>query len=108
MLIEEKGLGLHGIYYYVPDLLNHFTTSQINGLISPRPHLSLAGKFDPLTPLKGLEKIDSNLKKIYSHDGNPDGWTLRLYEVGHVETPEMRQDILDFFKNWLYSLILLN
>ncbi|GEO08574.1 putative hydrolase YtaP [Segetibacter aerophilus] len=100
-LIAEKGLALHGIYYYVPDLLNHFTTSQINGLISPRPHFGLAGKLDPLTPLKGLEKIDRNLKEIYKHDGASDAWQLKLYNVGHLETAEMRKDIMDFFKQWL-------
>ena len=100
-LIEERGLALHGIYYYVPDLLNHFTTSQINGLISPRPHLGLAGRLDPLTPLKGLEKIDANLKEIYQHDGAPKAWKLNTYNVGHLETAEMRQDIFDFFKVWL-------
>lgn len=100
-LVAEKGVARHGIYYYVPDLLNHFTTSQINGLISPRPHFGLAGKLDPLTPLKGLEKIDRNLKEIYRHDKASDAWQLRLYNVGHLETPEMRQDIMDFFKKWL-------
>lgn len=100
-LLEQGGLSLHGIYYYVPDLLNHFTTSQINGLISPRPHFGLAGKLDPLTPLKGLEKIDQNLKEVYKHDGASEAWQLRVYNVGHVETPEMRQEIMDFFKKWL-------
>ena len=100
-LIEAKGLNLHGVYYYVPDLLNHFTTSQINGLISPRPHFGLAGKLDPLTPLKGLEKIDTDLKEIYRKDGAPSAWELKIYNVGHLETPEMRQDIMAFFKKWL-------
>ena len=100
-LIEEKGLNLHGIYYYVPDLLNHFTTSQINGLISPRPHFGLAGKLDPLTPQKGLAKIDNDLKEIYKEDGGPDAWQLKIYDVGHLETPEMRTDIMNFFKKWL-------
>jgi hypothetical protein len=100
-LIEEKGLNLHGVYYYVPDLLNHFTTSQINGLISPRPHLGLAGKFDPLTPLSGLEKIDKEIRETYLIDGAPDAWQLKIYNVGHAETPEMRRDILAFFKKWL-------
>jgi hypothetical protein len=100
-LIEEKGLNLHGIYYYVPDLLNHFTTAQINGLISPRPHFGLAGKLDPLTPLKGLEKIDKELKEIYRKEGAPAAWQLRIYDVGHLETPQMREDIMAFFKKWL-------
>jgi dienelactone hydrolase len=100
-LIEEKGLNLHGIYYYVPDLLNHFTTSEINGLISPRPHFGLAGKQDPLTPSKGLEKIDKELKEIYNKDGASSAWQLKIYDVGHLETAEMRRDILAFFKKWL-------
>lgn len=100
-LIEEKGLNLHGIYYYVPDLLNHFTTSQINGLISPRPHFGLAGKLDPLTPQKGLTKIDKELKEIYHNDGAPDAWQLKIYDVGHLETADMRKDIMEFLKKWL-------
>ena len=100
-LIAEKGLNLHGIYYYVPDLLNHFTTSDINELISPRPHFGLAGRFDPLTPLKGLEIIDNNLKRVYEKDGASEAWILRIYDVPHLENPEMRKDILAFFEKWL-------
>jgi pimeloyl-ACP methyl ester carboxylesterase len=100
-LTEEKGLGLHGIYYYVPDLLNHFSTSQINALISPRPHFGLAGRLDPLTRVKGLEIINQNLKNAYQKDGAPDAWKLKIYEVGHLETAEMRQDIMMFLKRWL-------
>ena len=100
-LIEEKGLNLHGIYYYVPDLLNHFSTSEINTLISPRPHFGLAGKLDPLTPLKGLDIIDKNLKEAYAKDGAPEAWQLKIYEVPHLENEEMRKDILEFFKKWL-------
>jgi hypothetical protein len=100
-LREEGGLHRHGIYYYVPDLLNHFSTSQINALISPRPHLGVAGRFDPLTPLKGLEKIDRELKEQYRQDGAPEAWQLRIYDVGHEEPPEMRADIMAFLAKWL-------
>ena len=51
-LIEARGLDGHGIYYYVPELLKHFTTADINALIAPRPHLALAGNYrsaDPVT-----------------------------------------------------------
>jgi hypothetical protein len=100
-LLEKNNLDLHGIYYYVPDLLNHFSTSTINGLISPRPHFSLAGKFDPLTPLEGLSIIDEQLKNRYAKDGTPEAWKLKLYEVGHEETAEMRADVLQFLRDWL-------
>lgn len=100
-LIKENGLSQHGIYYYVPDLRTYFTTSQINALIAPRPHFGLAGRYDPLTPVKGLEKIDANLKEAYKAAGAPDAWQLRIYPVGHLETEEMRKDILEFLKKWL-------
>jgi dienelactone hydrolase len=100
-LLEVKGLNLHGIYYYVPDLLNHFTTSSINALIAPRPHLGLAGSQDPLTPLKGLEIIDRELKAAYQREGAPEAWQLKIYDVPHLENEAMRQDILAFFAKWL-------
>ena len=100
-LIKENGLGLHGIYYYVPDLRTHFTTSQINALIAPRPHFGLAGRYDPLTPVAGLEKIDSVLKVAYQAAGAPDAWQLKIYPVAHVETEDMRKDILAFLRKWL-------
>lgn len=100
-LMEQGDLRLHGIYYYVPDLLNHFSTSDINALISPRPHLGLAGEFDPLTPLEGLKIIDENLKAVYARDGAPEAWKLNIYPVAHEETAEMRADILKFLREWL-------
>jgi dienelactone hydrolase len=101
-LIESNGLDGHGVYYYVPRLLKHFTTSQINALISPRPHLALAGNKDALTPVKGLDRIDAELKKTYAADGAPPGaWRLFRQDVGHSETPEMRAEILKFLEKWL-------
>lgn len=100
-LIETRGLDGHGIYYYVPSLLKHFTTSQINALIAPRPHLSLAGNHDPLTPPAGLERIDRELKAVYRELGHADAWELKRFNVGHFETAEMRAAILTFLDKWL-------
>jgi pimeloyl-ACP methyl ester carboxylesterase len=95
-LIKVRGLAGHGIYYFVPSLLKYFSTSDINSLIAPRPHLSVAGIYDRLTPIDGLKKIDKNLKKIYKEFGKEENWELKLYPVGHRETFQMRQDIIDF------------
>jgi dienelactone hydrolase len=100
-LIEADGLDRHGIYYYVPKLLKHFTTAQINALISPRAHLALAGNQDALTPVKGLERIDEELKRVYAADGAAEAWKLVRQDVGHTETPEMRAEIVSFLKKWL-------
>jgi hypothetical protein len=98
-LVEVGGLKGHGIYYYVPDLLNHFTTAQMNALIAPRAHLSLAGNRDQLTPLKGLDIVDAELKKVYAATGRGERWKLSRYDVGHQETPGMREEI----RQWLVA-----
>jgi dienelactone hydrolase len=100
-LIDSRGLDGHGIFYYVPKLLKYFTTAQINTLIAPRNHLSLAGNYDRLTPPKGLDQIDQELKKVYLEEGMPDNWKLMRYDTGHIETAEMRAEILNFIKNRL-------
>jgi dienelactone hydrolase len=100
-LLANKGLAGHGIYYYVPGLLKHFTTADINALIAPRAHLGLAGTRDALTPLEGLDIIDRELKAVYSEMGHPERWALLRYDVGHQETPEGRQAILEFLKRFL-------
>jgi len=76
-LIETRGLDGHGLYYYVPSLLKHFTTAQINALIAPRPHLSLAGNYDRLTPPAGLDRIDGELRQVYAALGAKDAWQSR-------------------------------
>jgi hypothetical protein len=100
-LIETGNLKGHGIYYYVPSLLKHFTTARINALIAPRAHLSLAGTLDALTPVAGLDRIDAELKRVYAAAGRPGNWKLLRYPVGHQETAEGRREILAFLKEKL-------
>jgi acetyl esterase/lipase len=100
-LLETGGLRGHGIYYYVPSLLKHFTTAGINALIAPRAHLALAGNLDALTPPAGLDRIDRELRKVYAEAGRPESWRLFRQEVGHQETPEMRREIVAFLKRFV-------
>lgn len=97
-LIEDNGLDRHGLYYYVPDLLNHFTAAEINMLIAPRPHLSLAGDRDALTPVPGLIRIDEELTRTYREFGADGAWKLLRYDVEHEETAEMRTEVLAFLQ----------
>jgi hypothetical protein len=100
-LIATQGLDGHGIYYFVPQLLKYFDTVGINALISPRPHLSLNGNYDPLTPPRGLDRIDRELKRIYKADGKPEAWRMFREDHGHFETAEMRAEVLKWFERWL-------
>jgi hypothetical protein len=85
----------------VPSLLKHFTTADIVALIAPRPHLGLAGKFDRLTPVKGLDRIDAAVSRAYQELGSPDKWQLLRYDIGHFETAQMRAEVLSFLQRWL-------
>jgi hypothetical protein len=100
-LLAKKGLSGHGVYYYVPGLLKRFTTAQINALIAPRAHLGLAGLQDKLTPVEGLDVIDRELTQVYAEQGHPERWKLLRYDVGHMETPEGRQEIIGFLKRFI-------
>jgi dienelactone hydrolase len=100
-LLARKALSLHGVYYFVPDLINHFTTAQINALIAPRAHLGLAGLRDKLTPVEGLDVIDRELQQVYAALGHPERWKLLRYDVEHQETPEGRLEIIAFLKRFL-------
>ncbi len=97
-LIETHNLKGHGVYYFVPGLLKHFSTAQINSLIAPRAHLATAGTLDGLTPATGLDRIDRELRDVYQRLGRPQQWKLLRYDVGHAEPPEMRRDILAFLR----------
>ena len=100
-LIDAQGLDGHGIYYYVPSLLKHFSAGQINALIAPRPHLALAGNFDRLTPPAGLDRIDAELQEAYAGAGAPEAWKLLRYEIGHFESAAMRGEVMAYLKRWM-------
>lgn len=100
-LIESNGLDGHGVYYYVPGLLKEWSTGKINALIAPRPHLSLAGDLDNLTPPKGLDRLDRELAAAYAESGAPEAWKLSRYPVGHTETEGMRREALEWLGRWL-------
>jgi dienelactone hydrolase len=100
-LIDNRSLDRHGVYYYVPGLLKSFSTASINSLIAPRPHLSLAGTLDSLTPAAGLERVDTELKRVYADHKKPDAWQLFRTPTGHLETAEMRCRVIEFLRKWL-------
>ena len=95
-LIKTHGLKEHGIYYYVPSLLKHFQTAQINELIVPRAHLSVNGRRDPLTPPGGVDKIREYLLPLYREHGRESDCRIELFDCEHVELPEMRKLILEW------------
>jgi hypothetical protein len=100
-LIAHRSLEGHSVYYFVPGLLKHFRTAQINALIAPRAHLSLAGVYDPHTPPDGLDRIDAELRGAYTAAGAAGAWRLSRYATGHLETAAKRAEIIAFLQRSL-------
>lgn len=100
-LIADKGLSRHGLYYYVPSLLKHFQTHEINELIVPRPRLSLNGARDPLTPVGGVQRIRDHLYSLYAQHGKPEDCRIELFDCEHEETPEMRELVIEWLDRYL-------
>ncbi|HEX5235794.1 MAG TPA: alpha/beta hydrolase family protein [Silvibacterium sp.] len=102
-LIDTHGLSGHGVYYFVPSLLKHFDTFQINELTVPRAHLSVNGRKDPLTPPEGVEKIRNKLLPLYRTYGREQDCRIELFDCAHEELPAMRDQILRWMDQFLVS-----
>ncbi len=94
-LIEAGLMKAHGIYYYVPGMLQHFDTEAVIGLIAPRAVLFLTGDQDGGSPVAGIRRIESVVRDIYRLHEAAERFESRVYEgVGHVYTPDMWQRML--------------
>jgi dienelactone hydrolase len=101
-LIEQRQLGAHGIYYFVPGILNHFDTEAIMGLIAPRPFLALTGDSDTGSPLSGMKVLEKKLQTVYSLYNKEENFRSIVYEnTGHVFTDEMKIEMLTWFNHYL-------
>jgi hypothetical protein len=100
-LIATGNLKGHSIYYFVPGLLKHFQTHEINELIVPRPHLSLNGRKDRLTPPGGVERIRHHLLPLYERYGRKGDCRIELFDCGHEETAAMRGQVLEWLDRHL-------
>ncbi|WP_390410201.1 CocE/NonD family hydrolase [Lacticaseibacillus jixiensis] len=97
-LMAQRGLGHHGFYYYVPSLLEHFSTQQIQELIVPKARLSLSGRGDVMCPIQGVQKLDAGLQVAYAKAQQPDNWRSISATGGHQETAAMRAAWLQFMQ----------
>jgi dienelactone hydrolase len=103
-LIRAGNLKGHGIYYYVPSLLRHFSTAAINELIVPRARLSVNGRKDDLTPPAGVDKVRQHLEPLYRGYGREQDCRIEMFDCAHVELPEMRKLIVDWIDAHLLAM----
>lgn len=103
-LIEAQMLKAHGIYYFVPGMLNQFDTEAVIACIAPRPFLSLAGATDSGSPVPGIRKIENLSLPAWKLYGREADFRSVVYpDVGHVYTPEMWREMLVWFESKMGS-----
>jgi dienelactone hydrolase len=103
-LIARRALAAHGIYYYVPGVLNHFDTEAIVSLIAPRPALFLNGDRDAGSPAEGIHKIEAAARRAYALYDQPRAFASIVYEgVGHDYTPDMWERMLRWMEEHLQA-----
>jgi dienelactone hydrolase len=101
-LIEQRQLKAHGIYYFVPGILNYFDTEAIMGLIAPRPFLVLTGDSDQGSPLSGMIVLENKLNSLYSIYKQNEHFKSIIYKnTGHVYTDDMKMEMLSWFNKYL-------
>jgi dienelactone hydrolase len=101
-LIAHGNLRKHGIYYFVPGVLEHFDTEAIYALVAPRPMLMLSGDHDGGAPTDGIAVLEQKLGAVYRLFGEPGCFRSVVYEkTGHEYLPEMKAEMLAWFEKHL-------
>jgi len=101
-LIQQELLKAHGIYYFVPNLLNHFDTEAIIALLAPRPVLFLDGDCDGTSPVDGIRAIEATVRPVYRLYGREENFESVVYPgQGHVYTPAMWERTLKWLDGQL-------
>jgi dienelactone hydrolase len=99
-LMDEQKLKYHGIYYYVPGILNYFDTEAIVSLIAPRPVLFMTGDQDMGSPVTGIMKIETDVKKFYALYRSDKSFKNIVYpDVGHEYTKTMWENMIEWMRS---------
>lgn len=96
VLIGTGAHDLHGIYLTVPGLLNIATNGDIAGRVAPRPQFIGIGDQDPLTPPAAVDKALATTRAAYAAAGADNLVLHREADLGHRESPAMREAWLGF------------
>ena len=98
-LIECVAHDRHGHYLTVPGLLRHGDMGDVAAIIAPRPQFVAHGGTDGLAPPAARDSALQSLRAAYGASQCLE--TFLAPETGHVETPEMRKEIMGFLSRTL-------
>ena len=89
-LIQTGALKAHGIYYFVPGMLQHFDTESVIALAAPRAMLFMTGDKDSGSPVEGVKTLAAKVAPVYQLAGKSANFESIIYpDTGHVYLPDM-------------------
>ncbi len=102
-LIQHGLNNSHGIYYYVPGILQDGIDMEVVvGMIAPRPLLTMTGDQDGGSPVDGVMIINNFVQDLYKMYGRPHDFQGAIYPgLAHQYTPEMWSATLAWFEKHL-------
>jgi dienelactone hydrolase len=88
-LILADRLNEHGIYYFVPGMLQHFDTEAVIACAAPRPLLFMTGDRDPGSPVEGIRALEARISPVYRLLGAPEAFESVIFpNTAHVYLPQ--------------------
>ena len=90
-------LDSHGVYYYIPGILQVGEQQDLISLIAPRPLLILGATHDNCFPQKGVEAVYRDVRRIYRLLGAGKNVGCTLYRGPHAIPPVLRERAYAFF-----------
>lgn len=89
-LIRHEMLKAHGIYYFVPGMLQHFDSEAVMALAAPRAVLFMTGDQDGGSPVEGVRRLGEKVAPFYRLARAEPNFANTIHPgIGHVYLPEM-------------------
>jgi fermentation-respiration switch protein FrsA (DUF1100 family) len=102
-LIQSGMLKAHGIYYFVPGMLQHFDAEAVIACAAPRPMLFMTGDSDAGSPVEGVRSLTNSVAAVYSAVGATSAFSSIIEpNTAHVYLPHMWDRTLEWFQRHLH------
>jgi len=102
-LIATGAHDIHGNYMTVPGLLALCRTGEVSALTAPRPLLHCVGLQDPGTPESAFATARDDVLAAYARNHAETALSFFVdRELGHAETPQMREYVLENLNRVLF------
>ncbi|MCE5272591.1 nucleoside hydrolase [bacterium] len=95
-MIQLGDPGYHGVYWWVPGILQHFDQGDIVAAQAPRPYFIAAPLEDIGMPSQGVEELLEKAQPAYHHAGAPDNLVAWRPHGEHGFTLEMFEELVKF------------